>query len=191
MWNCTLTTVHQGISQRGWGLGYNRYISTLSDVPLAFLLIYGLLRNRRRRRRRRASARKFFWRFSATSHSLTHLLTHSLASAVAWSFVLFSAVVTKASKFVANFKQIFRFALSLSLCSLSPSLCYCSVSYVRKVRFNLLKFLLFNFIKSTGQNKSECRTKNHNANIQNGRGWTEKINIVVGGLCVCVSAGRI
>lgn len=102
--------------RRRAGLGYNRYISTPSDVPLAFLLIYGLLRSRRRRRRR-ASARKFFWRFSATSHSLTHLLTHSLAHAVALSFVLFSAVVTKASNFVANFKQIFRFALSLSLCS--------------------------------------------------------------------------
>lgn len=158
MWNCTLTIVHQGISERGWGLGYNRYISTLSDVPLAFLLIYGLLRSRRRRRRR-ASARKFFWRFSATSHSLTHLLTHSLTRAVALSFVLFSAVVTKASNFVANFKQIFRFALPLFVLSLSASLCYCSVSYVRKVRFNLLKFLLFNFIKSTGQNKSECRKK--------------------------------
>lgn len=118
MWNCTLTTVHQGISQgEGGGLGYNRYISTLSDVPLAFLLIYGLLRSRRRRRRR-ASARKFFWRFSETSHSLTHLLTHSLARAVALSFVLFSAVVTKASNFVANFKQIFRFALPLFVLSL-------------------------------------------------------------------------
>lgn len=103
------------------GLGYNRYISTLSDVPLAFLLIYGLLRSRRRRRRR-ASARKFFWRFSATSHSLTHLLTHSLTRAVALSFVLFSAVVTKASNFVANFKQIFRFALPLFVLSLSLSM---------------------------------------------------------------------
>lgn len=45
--------------RRRAGFGYNRYISTLSDVPLAFLLIYGLLRSRRRRRRR-ASARKFF-----------------------------------------------------------------------------------------------------------------------------------
>lgn len=106
--------------RRRAGLGYNRYISTLSDVPLAFLLIYGLLRSRRRRRR--ASARKFFWRFSATSHSLTHLLTHSLAHAVALSFVLFSAVVTKASNFVANFKQIFRFALPLFVLSLPLSM---------------------------------------------------------------------
>lgn len=105
----------------GGGLGYNRYISTLSDVSLAFLLIYGLLRSRRRRRRR-ASARKFFWRFSATSHSLTHLLTHSLTRAVALSSVLFSAVVTKASNFVANFKQIFRFALPLFVLSHSLSM---------------------------------------------------------------------
>lgn len=109
---------------KGGGLVYNRYISTLSDVPLAFLLIYGLLRSRRRRRRR-ASARKFFWRFSATSHSLTHLLTHSLTRAVALSFVLFSAVVTKASNFVANFKQIFRFALPLFVLSLSLSMLLC------------------------------------------------------------------
>lgn len=159
MWNCTLTTVHQGISQGG------RYWVTIDTFPHCRMFLW-----------------HFYWftdycgagdedegepvleSFSEDfqqplTHSRICSLTHPLTRAVALSFVLFSAVVTKASNFVANFKQIFRFALPLSLCSLSHSLCYCSVSYVRKVRFNLLKFLLFNFIKSTVQNKSECRKK--------------------------------
>lgn len=164
MWNCTLTTVQQGISHDGGRdaegrLGYNRYISTLSDVPLAFLLIYGLLRSwdvdEDGDEDYTSQSSKVFPKIFRNL-SLTHLFAHSLTHAVPLSFVLFSAVVTKASNFVANFKQIFRFPLSLCL---SPSVCYCSDSYVRKVRFNLLNFLLFNFIKSTGQNKSGCRKK--------------------------------
>lgn len=123
MWNCTLTTVHQGISQGkgGGGLGYNRYISTLSDVPLAFLLIYGLLRSWDEDEDGdgdyTSQCSKVFLKIF-TNLSLTHAFALPLTRAVALSFVLFSAVVTKASNFVANFKQIFRFALLLFVLSL-------------------------------------------------------------------------